>query len=105
MSGNHLRNAAIRGQKPGTFVKARLSGRRGHVTLMLEGSDEDGPSVAGAPFDAAGIDALILRLQNLRRAMGAPLTTEDVRDALRVGTSEGDAARRLARNSRVARRR
>ena len=55
----------------GEFIKARLSGD--HVTLVVEGRDQDGPSVSGIGIDLPGIDKLIKRLTNLRDALARRL--------------------------------
>ena len=51
----------------GEFVGSRLTGD--HVTLWIEGRDQDGASVAGTSMDIAALDLLILRLMNMRTKM------------------------------------
>ena len=65
------RNATVEGLKPGTFIKARNSkvGRGGYATLVIEGMDEDGPSVAAVSIDGAGLERLIQRLTNMRKVL------------------------------------
>jgi hypothetical protein len=65
------RNATVTGIKPGTFIKARNSkvGRGGYATLVIEGSDEDGPSIAAIVIDGPGLDQLIQRLTNMRKVL------------------------------------
>lgn len=63
--------------KGGEFIKTRLTGD--HVTLVVEGRDQDGLSVSGIGIDLDGIDKLIRRLTNLRvalaRRLAKPLDT------------------------------
>jgi hypothetical protein len=65
------RNATVTGIKPGTFIKARNSkvGRGGYATIVIEGSDEDGPSIAAIAIDGPGLDQLIQRLTNMRKVL------------------------------------
>jgi hypothetical protein len=62
-----LRNATIDGMKPGTFIKARNSrlGKGGHATLVIEGDDQNEPSIAAIALDGDALDKLIARL-NMR---------------------------------------
>ena len=64
-----LRNATIDGMKPGTFIKARNSriGQGGHATLVIEGDDQEEPSVAAIALDGDAVDRLIVRLSNMRK--------------------------------------
>lgn len=68
MSRRSLRRATVPGIRPGTFVKTYLRAGRGHVTIVVEGSDQDGHSVSGIALDATGLAQLIERLTNLQRS-------------------------------------
>lgn len=49
------------------FIGTRLT--TDHLTLWVEGRDQDGPSVSGTSLNIKQVDALLKRLGNLRRAM------------------------------------
>ena len=70
MSGRSARNAFINGTD-GSFASVRLHGD--HVTLAIEGRDQDGPSVAGMSLSLDGVDRLLKRLTNVRAALARRL--------------------------------
>ena len=51
----------------GQFVGARRFKSDNHVTLWVEGQDQDGPSVALTALSRVQLDALIDRLERIRR--------------------------------------
>jgi hypothetical protein len=55
----------------GQFVGARRFKSDHHVTLWVEGQDQDGPSVASTALSRVQLDALIDRLERIRRAWKA----------------------------------
>ena len=63
-------NAIIDGTS-GSFASVRLT--RDHVTLVVEGRDSDGPSVAGMSLSLDGVDQLLWRLANVRAALARRL--------------------------------
>lgn len=69
MSHTHVANAYQPGIVAGTFIKSRLRPDKTHVTITVEGNDEDGPSVAGIALSVDELDKLIKRLTNIRDQM------------------------------------
>jgi hypothetical protein len=55
----------------GSFASVRLT--RDHVTICVEGRDQDGPSVAGMSLSLDGVDRLLTRLTNVRAALARRL--------------------------------
>ena len=70
MSSHSRRHAYVDGND-GSYAKVRLT--RDHVTLAVEGRDQNGPSVAGMSLSLEGVDQLLLRLTNVRVALAQRL--------------------------------
>lgn len=48
----------------GEFIRAKMSGD--HITIWIEGRDEDGPSVSGTSLDETTLEELITRLMVMK---------------------------------------
>lgn len=67
---HHLRNATHDGIHRGTFIKARRFKNGNYATIVVEGINQDGLSVAAVALTRDTLGNFIVRLTNLYEQMG-----------------------------------